>query len=200
MLHLKLVEGMDLTETSLLHRTKVLKHVVLPWFGSNRTVSADSYFALVGAAKELYRNGLRFIGVVKTATKGFPKKYLINVELHQRGIFLGLASDPTSKEEPTLAALFGWIARVGLSLQQHDILQKEHRSPAASGGSKSTNSRLHLQRKSLCPSNNLKLQKHMIQPPLTELSFVSSLLFGATRVDIGIVSTWRFSWKMLWIV
>jgi hypothetical protein len=69
MLHLKLVNGMDLpgkdgndeapTESSLLHGTNVFKkHVVLLWFGSNRIVCADSYFALVGVAKELYRNGL----------------------------------------------------------------------------------------------------------------------------------------------
>jgi hypothetical protein len=83
MLRLKLVKGIDLvgednnhdapTNSSLLHGTNVFKHVVLPWFGSNRTVCADSYYASVGAAKELYRNGLRFIGVVKTAKKGFPK-------------------------------------------------------------------------------------------------------------------------------
>ena len=83
MLRLKLVKGIDLvgeddnddapTNSSLLHGTSVLKHVVSPWFGSNRIVCADSYFASVGAAKELYRNGLRFIGVVKTAKKGFPK-------------------------------------------------------------------------------------------------------------------------------
>ena len=81
MLRLKLVKGADLVdddddgiphEGGLLHGTNVLKHVVSPWFGSHRVVCADSYFASVGAAKELFRNGLRFIGVVKTATKGFP--------------------------------------------------------------------------------------------------------------------------------
>jgi hypothetical protein len=73
-------------------------------------VCADSYFASVGAAKELYRNGLQFIGVVKTATKGFPKNNLTNVELHQRGDFLALASDPTSNKEPRMAA-FVWMDR-----------------------------------------------------------------------------------------
>jgi hypothetical protein len=70
---------------SLLHGTQVLKRVVSPWFGSNRIVCADSYFASVGAAKELFCNGLRFIGVVKTATRGFPKTFLTSVELHSRG-------------------------------------------------------------------------------------------------------------------
>ena len=81
MLRLKLVKGIDLVgeednddappDSSLPHGTNVLKHVVSPWF-ANRIVCADSYFASVGAAKELFRNGLRFIGVVKTAR--FPKK------------------------------------------------------------------------------------------------------------------------------
>ena len=57
--------------------------------------------------------------------------------------------------------LCGWIASVGISLQRQDLLQKEHHILAAAGG-KSTNSRMHLQRKSLCPSNNLKLQKYTI--------------------------------------
>ncbi len=85
MLRLKLVKGADLpgseekqfgnSDESLLHGTNVLKHVVSPWFGSNRIVCADSYFAFVGAAKELFRNVLRFIGVVKTASRGYPKPF-----------------------------------------------------------------------------------------------------------------------------
>ena len=62
MLRLKLVNGANLTGSE----DEVLG-VVLPWFGTNCIVSADSYFASVGAAKELYHNGLQFIGVVKTA-------------------------------------------------------------------------------------------------------------------------------------
>ena len=61
MLRLKLVKGVDLpgveeevfgaNETSLLHGTNVLKQVVAPWFGSDRIVCADLYFASVGAAE-----------------------------------------------------------------------------------------------------------------------------------------------------
>jgi hypothetical protein len=85
MLRLKLVKGADLpgsekeqfgnNDESLLHCTNVLKHVVSPWFRSNWIVCANSYFASVGAAKELFRNGLRFIGVVKTATRGYPNLF-----------------------------------------------------------------------------------------------------------------------------
>ena len=114
-LRLKLVKGIDLVgeednddkqnnESSLLHGTQVLKTVVSPWFGSNRIVCADSYFASVGAAKELYRNGLRFIGVVKTATRGFPKIFLTTVELNQRGDFFALTSDSVDELDPAMAA------------------------------------------------------------------------------------------------
>ena len=41
---------------------------------------ADSYFASVAAAKALKSIGLRFIGVVKTATKEFPLKHLSGIE------------------------------------------------------------------------------------------------------------------------
>jgi hypothetical protein len=120
MLRLKLVKGVDLVgeedsdepnnESSLLHGTQVLKTVVSPWFGLNRIVCADSYFASVGAAKELYRNGLRFIGVVKTATKGYPKAFLTSVELNQRGDFFALASDSADELDPAMAA-FVWMDR-----------------------------------------------------------------------------------------
>ena len=121
MLRLKLVKGKDLVgeddddhgphETSLLHGTQVLKSVVSPWFGSNRIVCADSYFASVAAAKELYQNGLRFIGVVKTATKCYPKAYLSNVRLHRRGDYHALASDPVDEQMDPAMAAFVWMDR-----------------------------------------------------------------------------------------
>ena len=118
---LKLVNEIDLVgedenndepnESSLFHHgTQVLKSVVSPWFGSNHIACADSYFALVGAAKELYRNGLCFIGVVKPATKGFPKSYLMSVELNQCGDFLALASDSADDLDPVMDA-FVWMNR-----------------------------------------------------------------------------------------
>jgi Transposase IS4 len=80
-------------------------------FGSNRIVSADSYFASVGAAKEFYNNGFRFIGVVKTVTKGFPKTYLSGVELQDRGNFCALKTAiPATAGEPELAS-FVWMDR-----------------------------------------------------------------------------------------
>jgi hypothetical protein len=70
----KLVKGVDLSgveegvfganTTRLLHGTNILKQVVSSWFGSSRIICANSYCTSVGAAEELFRNGLCFIGVV----------------------------------------------------------------------------------------------------------------------------------------
>jgi hypothetical protein len=46
----------------ILHGTMVLKKVVFTWVRTGRSVCADSYFSSVGAAEELLRIGLRFIG------------------------------------------------------------------------------------------------------------------------------------------
>ena len=110
MLCLKLVKGIDLIgeedndESSLLHGTQMLQTVVSPWFGLNRIVCANSYFASVGAAKERYQNDLRFIGIVKTATRGFPKAFLASVQLNHCGDSFALASDSADKLDPAMAA------------------------------------------------------------------------------------------------
>ncbi len=72
-------------ETGLPHGTAVLKGLVLPWSNTNRVVCADSYFASVTTAEELHKIGLRFIGVVKTATRKFPMACLSRKELTNRG-------------------------------------------------------------------------------------------------------------------
>ena len=77
-------------ENGHLHGTKVLLSLILPWANSDRIVCADSYFASVGAAETLKRIGLRFIGVVKTATKQFPMKHMSEIELENRGDRRGL--------------------------------------------------------------------------------------------------------------
>ena len=80
---------------------------VLLWFGTDIIVCADSSFAFVGASKELFRNGLRFIGVLMTATKGFPKAFLSSVNLHKRGDYLAIVSEPAAKNDcdPMMASL-----------------------------------------------------------------------------------------------
>ena len=50
------------------HGTAICKRLVAPWFQTGRVVCADSYFAFVATAQALVDVGLRFTGVVKTAT------------------------------------------------------------------------------------------------------------------------------------
>jgi hypothetical protein len=59
MLRLKVVKGKTATEDDgdyneqLLHGTKILKELVLPWWWTDRIVCADLYFSSVGTAMEL---------------------------------------------------------------------------------------------------------------------------------------------------
>ena len=80
------------------------------WFVSNAIFCEGSYFASVGAVKELYWNGLRFIGVVKTASRGFPTAFPTSVELDQCGDSFTLASDSANELDPAMAA-FVWMDR-----------------------------------------------------------------------------------------
>eukprot|EP00731_Ephydatia_muelleri_P003545 Em0001g3545a len=47
-----------------------------PWHGTGRIIVADSAFSSVTTAIELKKCGLLFTGVVKTASREFPKEYL----------------------------------------------------------------------------------------------------------------------------
>ena len=61
----------------LKHGTTILKYIVVPSANCEQGVCADSYFASVSSAEEMLRIGIRFIGVVKTATK---KSHVIYIE------------------------------------------------------------------------------------------------------------------------
>ena len=89
------------------HGTNVLKFLVEPWERTDRCVCVDSYFTSVNAVTVLRMMGLRFIGVVKTATKKFPMSYLSNLELVQRGDYKGLVARGTDGQ-PTML-LFVWM-------------------------------------------------------------------------------------------
>ena len=65
-----------------LHGCNILCELVQPWANTDSVVVADLYFASVSAAIRLKEIGLRFIGVVKTATKEFPMACLGSTELH----------------------------------------------------------------------------------------------------------------------
>ena len=70
-------------DEGIAHVTSILKNLCLPWDNTQRGVSADSCFSSVSSAEELMKIDLRFIGVVKTATKIFPGAYLSSVEFDQ---------------------------------------------------------------------------------------------------------------------
>jgi hypothetical protein len=122
MIQLKLVksqqeeEGAYLQEDDdgLLHGTKVLLSLVKPWAGSWRLICADSYFASVPAAKTLIKYGLYFIGVIKSATRGFPI-YWLSQEVqffgeHIRGQRKGLFQRGENPGVDDLLA-FVWVDR-----------------------------------------------------------------------------------------
>jgi hypothetical protein len=114
MLQLKLVKGADADRESheskeeTLHGAKVLYDLVSPWRNSHWIVCADSYFASVPAALLLWRHGLRFIGVIKTATKQYPFKYLHNKVWRERGDAYGLIRKKNNNKECDLLA-FVWV-------------------------------------------------------------------------------------------
>ena len=81
-----------------------------PFANTDAVVVADSYFASVSAAIRLKEIGLRFIGVVKTATKEYPMNYLGSVELPGgKGSRKGLLT--TDEETGTLLLAFVWVDR-----------------------------------------------------------------------------------------
>lgn len=81
-----------------------------PWANTDAVVVADSYFASVSAALRLKSIGLRFIGVIKTATKEYPMRYLASIPLPGgRGSRKGLLS--TDGDSGTQLLSFVWVDR-----------------------------------------------------------------------------------------
>ena len=89
MLQLELVKSKEETserlyESLMQHGPATVRRLTAPWANYNRIICADSYFASVSAVQELLKVGLKFIGVVKGATKKFPMKVLSNFQLSGR--------------------------------------------------------------------------------------------------------------------
>jgi Transposase IS4 len=82
------VEGDD----ALNHGLRVMLFLLKGWSARGRIVCADSYFASVKAAVELYKRGWRFIGVAKTAHRQYPREFLFSVVLPERGNCAGLTA------------------------------------------------------------------------------------------------------------
>lgn len=88
MMRLQLVTGVsDVNDTysDVVHGSIVLKRLVQPWAQFGRIFCVDSYFSSVQAAETLKKIGLNYIGLVKNATKRFPKKDLSEHVFSNRG-------------------------------------------------------------------------------------------------------------------
>ena len=74
----------------LVHGTKLIINIFYPWVNNQwHVVRADIYVDSVQACDELKKRGLRFIGVVKTATRGLCMEKLSEIELARRGMWKG---------------------------------------------------------------------------------------------------------------
>ena len=93
-----------------LHGCNVLYELVKPWAHTGAVVVADSYFASVQAALRLASIGLRFIGVIKTATREYPMHYLGHYVLEGgRGDQKALLSHDTASGTDLM--VFVWVDR-----------------------------------------------------------------------------------------
>ena len=92
------------------HGTAVIVDLCKEYANTDQLVVADSYFASVQSVIELKKNGLHFIGVMKTAVKQFLMSYLANVQLlGSKGDHHGLLS--LDKETGTQLCAFVWFDR-----------------------------------------------------------------------------------------
>jgi hypothetical protein len=77
--------------------TALLLCLSKPWKGSGHIMVADSAFASVKSAVMLKRmNGLYFLGLVKTAYREFPKKWMNEANIDARGDFVALTAEKDS--------------------------------------------------------------------------------------------------------
>ena len=83
-----------------------------PWFGSERVVYGDSWFASVKTAEALLNNGLHFVGDVKTATRRFPAAELESATSTERGAWAVYTTDLTLANGKA-APIFGVTHRRG---------------------------------------------------------------------------------------
>ena len=93
-------------EDNLPHVKKLLKKLVMPWANTNMIFCADSYLESVPTAEELWKHGLRFIGVIKTETLQFPIAYLSNIEFQNCGDMSGFLTIPVDRMNPVLGDFF----------------------------------------------------------------------------------------------
>lgn len=65
--------------------TAVTLRMTSPWHGKAHIVVADSAFSCVATAVALKQNGTYFVGIVKTASKMYPKQFMQSHHFEERG-------------------------------------------------------------------------------------------------------------------
>ena len=98
------------------HTTATTMRLVEDWFGTERAVYGDSWFASVKTAVALLRNGLHFVGDVKTNHALFPKAELEQHTSEERGAWAVYSSkvDIDGESRP----IFGVSHRRGPSVHE----------------------------------------------------------------------------------
>ena len=115
------------------HGTATTLRLVEPWFHTLRHVCGDSYFASVRTARALHLRGMRFTGVIKTATRGYPSSELGEEELQNRGEHRTLVMDAENESDCSLMAVL-WLDRdrryfvssTGTTLPGEEIHRERH--------------------------------------------------------------------------
>ena len=96
-------------DAGMSHGTALTCRLTGPWAYTNRIVCADSYFASVETARVLFEKGTRFIGVVKTAHRGFPLAHLGATPMEGRGKWSSMVHGNASSK-PEIGAVL-WVDR-----------------------------------------------------------------------------------------
>jgi Transposase IS4 len=96
-------------EKEMNHGTRVLLDLISPWWHSNRIVCADSYFSSVQTALKCKACGIKYIGVVKTATKQYPMAHLGKIEMKDKGDRYAMVARDENGQQEFLA--FVWRDR-----------------------------------------------------------------------------------------
>jgi hypothetical protein len=133
-LQIELMEGkeaMQAKEFSDEHKstTACMMRLTKHLFNTGRTVCGDSWFASVTNAMQLKKNGLFFIGPLKTATRHFPAKWLSELGAQlKRGEWITKVADVAETKVIALAwrdsTLKTFVATTGSTENGSPLLKK----------------------------------------------------------------------------
>lgn len=174
MLRLEILEGKDRQATKAYVNeyppsTAVVLRLTEPWFEKSRTIIGDSAFSSVATAEAALKVGLHYLGVVKTASKRYPKAQLLqwaSDETLPRGFHktLRAVTNLNGRERPMYAVCWKdklpkcLICTRGTTLPGNPIIRKRFKAQ-----------RYRISRKRIKTSYNLIIQR----PKVVEMYFNS---------------------------